>query len=357
MLNSLLFSPLKIREITLKNRIVVSPMCMYSAKDGVPNIFHQTHLGAMALGGSALVMVEATGVVMEGRISTGCLSLSNDEQEVAFKPIVNIIKSQNAIAAIQLAHAGRKASFSTPTNEAGPRLLSPSEGGWNTVGPSAIAFDEKSSTPKELTKEEMLNLIEAFVKSAKRALNVGFEVIEIHSAHGYLLHEFLSPLSNTRSDEFGGSLENRMRFPLMVAKALREFWPQHLPVFVRISATDWSPEGWNINDSIIYAQELKKLGIDLVDVSTGGNVSHVKIPVAPGYQVQFSSEIKTKAHIKTGAVGLITQARQAENILLKEEADLIFLARTLLKNPNWPLSASKELNANIQFPAQYARGI
>lgn len=356
MLESMLFSPLKLRDLTLKNRIIVSPMCMYSATNGIPNIFHQTHLGAMALGGSAVVMVEATGVVMEGRISTGCLSLSNDEQEEAFKPIIQIIKAQNAIPAIQLAHAGRKASFAAPTDTSPSVLLNPNEGGWITVAPSALSFDDKSAMPHALTKEEILNLVDDFVKSAKRALRLGFEIIEIHSAHGYLLHEFLSPLSNKREDEFGGSLENRMRFPLMVARALRELWPQNLPVFVRLSATDWTSDGWTINDSVLYAKELKKLGIDLIDVSTGGNV-HAKIPLAPGYQVQFSNEIKQKAQIDTGAVGLITEARQAENILLKDEATVIFLARTLLKNPNWPLNAAKELNAKIKIPGQYARGI
>lgn len=354
-MSSLLFSPLTIRGLTLKNRIVVSPMCMYSAKDGVANLFHLTHLGAMANGGAGVVMVEATGIVPEGRISTGCLSLSNDQQMNAFKPIVQVIKNQNAAPAIQLAHSGRKGSFSTPDDSGPSRFLTLSEGGWQVQAPSPIAFNKDYGTPQELSVSEMLKIKDQFLSSAKRALEAGFEIIEIHAAHGYLLHEFLSPLSNHRTDEFGGIIENRMRFPLMVAQALREFWPNNLPVFVRISATDWSEGGWTIEDSLIFTNELKKIGIDLIDVSTGGNVADAKIPVAPGYQVPFAKAIKEKNNILTGAVGLIDDPMMAEKILQNNEASLIFLGRALLRNPNWPLHAAKLLGDKIKAPAQYFR--
>lgn len=354
-MSSLLFSPITIRELTLKNRIVVSPMCMYAATDGLANLFHLTHLGAMANGGSGVIMVEATGVVPEGRISTGCLALSNDQQMNAFRSIVQVIKNQKAAPGIQLAHSGRKGSFSTPNDQSPTHYLSIEEGGWQVQGPSPIAFDSNYGIPTEISVSEMLLVKDQFLSSAKRALEAGFEIIEIHAAHGYLLHEFLSPLSNKRVDEFGGSIENRMRFPLMIAKSLREFWPQHLPVFVRISATDWTEDGWTIEDSLIFTNELKKVGIDLIDVSTGGNVPDAKIPLSPGYQVPFSKAIKEKNNMHTGAVGLIEDPQLAEEILQKNEATLIFLGRALLRNPNWPLHAAKILGDKIPAAAQYFR--
>lgn len=348
-----LFSPLKLRDLTLRNRILVAPMCMYSAVDGVANDWHLVHLGARASGGASVVIVEATGVVAEGRISDGCLALYNQTQMQALKPITAFIKSQGAIAAIQLAHAGRKASFATPKN--GGALLPLDKGGWNVVGPSALSFSDRYRTPRALTHQEINELIESFKHSARLALEAGFEIIEIHAAHGYLLHEFLSPLSNKRTDEYGGSLENRMRFPLAVAKALRDLWPVHLPVFVRISATDWTEGGWNEEESVILVRELKKIGIDLMDISTGGNVSDAKIPLTPGYQVPFAEKIKNETGIITGAVGLITQFDQAEEILQKNQADVVLLARELLRNPNWPIDAAVYFKEKAPIPLQYER--
>lgn len=348
-----LLSPLKLRELTLKNRIIVSPMCMYSATNGIANDWHLVHLGARASGGASVVIVEATGVVAEGRISESCLALYNQAQMLALKPITAFIKSQGAIPAIQLAHAGRKASMSNPFN--GERLLGLDEGGWEVVAPSSIAFSDRYATPKSLSVKEIHELVESFKHSARLALEAGFEIIEGHSAHGYLMHEFLSPLSNKRTDEFGGSLENRMRFPLMVARGLREVWPSHLPVFFRISATDWTDGGWTIEDSVVYTNELKKIGIDLIDVSTGGNVSGAKIPLTPGYQVPFAEQIKAQTKIATGAVGLITDFDQAEEILQTNKADVILLARELLRDPNWPIRASLHFGERPQVPPQYAR--
>ncbi len=348
-----LLSPLKLRELTLKNRIVVSPMCMYSAVNGIANDWHLVHLGARASGGAAVVIVEATGVVAEGRISESCLALYNQAQMLALKPITAFIKSQGSIPAIQLAHAGRKASMSNPFN--GERLLELNEGGWEVVGPSAIAFSERYATPKALSVKEIHELVESFKHSARLALEAGFEIIEGHSAHGYLMHQFLSPLSNKRTDEFGGSLENRMRFPLMVAQALRDVWPAHLPVFFRISATDWTDGGWSIEDSVVYVNELKKIGIDLIDVSTGGNVSGAKIPLTPGYQTPFAEQVKAQTGIVTGAVGLITDFDQAEEILKTKKADVILLARELLRDPNWPIRAALHFGEKAKVPPQYAR--
>ena len=333
-----LFSQLTLRSLTLKNRIIVSPMCMYSAKDGVPNEWHMVHLGSRAVGGAAVVIVEATGVVPEGRITHACLALHNIAQAEAFKPITAFIKSQGSIPAIQLAHSGRKG-----------------EGGWPVSAPSAIAFSERYQTPKELTVLEINQLVQSFKQSAKLALVAGFQIIEAHGAHGYLLHEFLSPISNKRADEFGGSLQNRMRFPLMVAQALRDEWPQDLPVFFRISATDWVDGGWSLDESVIFCQELKKIGIDFIDVSTGGNVTNVKIPLTPGYQVPFAEQIKKQVDIPTGAVGLITGARQAEDILIAGKADAILLARELLREPYWPIKAANDLGEKISVPLQYER--
>lgn len=351
-MTEILFTPLKIRDLTLKNRIIVSPMCQYSATNGIPNEWHMVHLGSRAVGGAAVVIVEATGVTAEGRISDGDLALYNQAQVNAFKPITSFIKSQGSIPAVQLAHAGRKASTAVSWVKDG--MLEDSEGGWDVVAPSAIAFSPKYKMPKELSSKEILELVENFKHSARLALEAGFEIIEAHAAHGYLLHQFLSPLSNHRTDEYGGSLENRMRFPLMIAKALRTTWPSHLPLFFRISATDWTNGGWTLEESIIFCKELKELGVDFIDVSTGGNV-YAKIPLSPGYQVPYAEEIKKQTSMLTGAVGLITDAFQAEEILQGQKADAILLARELLRDPYWPLHAANELGVEIEIPDQYKR--
>ncbi len=338
MMSTKLFSPLKIRELTLKNRIMMAPMCQYSAKNGVANDWHLVHLGQRAVGGVGLIVAEATGVVSEGRISNGCLALFNQEQCDAFKPITAFIKAQNSVPAIQLAHSGRKGQC---------------EG--EHYAPSAIAFSEEYKTPRALETKEIYKLVENFGHSARLALRAGFEVIEAHMAHGYLVHEFLSPLTNKRTDEFGGPLENRMKFPLMVAAALREVWPKNLPVFVRISATDWTEGGWDLEQSIVFCRALKKIGIDFIDVSSGGNIATAKIPFAPNYQVPFAKAIKEQAGILTGAVGLITRPGQAEDILIRDEADAILLGRELLREPYWAIKAALELGEKVPFPKQYER--
>ncbi len=349
-----LFSDLKIREISFRNRIFVSPMCQYSAYEGVPNEWHFVHLGARAAGGAGMVMVEASAIVPEGRISYADLGIWNDHQMEEFKRITDFIKSQGSVPAIQLAHAGRKASTDKPWTGGG--YLPKAKGGWDVVAPSALAFSEDSPEPVELTSEGIQALVTAYAEATERSLKAGFEVIELHMAHGYLLHQFLSPHSNKRSDEFGGSLENRMRFPLMVTQAVRKIMPDKLPLFVRISATDWTEgEGWDLEQSVKLCEELKKLGVDLIDVSSGGIIRGVKIPTEPLYQVPFAEEIKKQAGILTGAVGLITQAQEAEEILVCDKADTIFLARALLRDPNWPIHAALELGADAPIPNQYLR--
>lgn len=337
-MTSKLFTPLKIRQTVFKNRIMVAPMCQYSANDGVANDWHLVHLGSRATGGAGLVIVEATGVVMEGRISNHCLALENTAQRDAFTRITQFIKSQNAIPGIQLAHSGRKG-----------------EGQWDLYAPSAVAFSDRYQTPRALLTSEIYALVDKFLHSAALALEAGFEVIELHAAHGYLMHQFLSPLSNFRNDEFGGSLENRMRFPLMVARALRTFWPADKAVFVRISATDHTLGGWDLEQSIHFCRELKKIGIDFIDVSTGGNVSGASIAIGPGYQVEYAHAIKKEVGIFTGAVGLITEAHQAEAILSEDKADAILLARVLLRDPYWPINAALELGEKPDIPKQYER--
>lgn len=337
-MNSKLFSPLKIRETNLKNRIIVAPMCQYSAVDGIVNDWHLVHLGSRAVGGAGLIIVEATGVVMEGRITNCCLSLENTKQRDAFKRITTFIKDQNSIPAIQLAHSGRKG-----------------EGDWDLYAPSAVTFSDQYRTPRALEVKEVYAIADKFVHAARHALEAGFEVIEVHMAHGYLLHQFLSPLSNFRTDEFGGALENRMRLPLLVAKALRDFWPKDKAVFVRISATDWTEGGWDLDQSIAFCRELKKIGIDFVDVSTGGNVANAKIPSGPGYQVEFASAIKKEVDILTGVVGLITKGRQAEEIIASEKADAVLLGREFLRDPYWPINAAIELGEKPIVKKQYER--
>lgn len=349
-----LFSPIKIRDIEIPNRLVVSPMCMYSSKDGFTDPWHLVHLGSRAVGGAGLVFTEATAVSPEGRISPDDLGIWKEEHIPGLKEITGFLKQHGSVCGIQLAHAGRKASTASPWK--GRKRLVPVEGGWNTVAPSPIPFDPSDPLPEALDKVGIEKIINDFRQAAERALKAGFEVVELHAAHGYLLHEFLSPLSNMRIDDYGGSFENRCRLLLEVIQAVREVWPEKLPLFVRISATDWVEDGWGIEDSIRLALEMKELGVDLVDCSSGGNISTATIPVKKGYQTNFAREVRMKASISTGAVGLITEAKEAEYILRKEEADLIFIGREFLRNPYFPMTAAKELGGNIPTPPQYARG-
>jgi 2,4-dienoyl-CoA reductase-like NADH-dependent reductase (Old Yellow Enzyme family) len=348
-----LFTPLRIREIELKNRIAVSSMCQYSAVDGHPQTWHLVHLGSRAVGGAGLVMAEASAVESCGKISPTDTGLYLDSHVEAWRPVVEFIRSQGVVAGIQLAHAGRKASTAAPW--LGGKPVGPADGGWTPVAPSALAFDEGYSVPHALSLQEIDGVVAAFRKAAERALAVGFEVAEIHAAHGYLLHQFLSPLCNIRQDEYGGSFENRIRLLLRVTKSVREVWPERLPLFVRISATDWKEGGWDLEQSIELSRRLKSLGVDLIDASSGGGVANVKIPVAPGYQVAFAESIRKKAGIATGAVGVITDPAQAESILVTGQADLIFLARQLLRDPYWPRRAAKALDFKLKPPVQYER--
>ncbi|WP_111597606.1 NADH:flavin oxidoreductase/NADH oxidase [Chitinophaga skermanii] len=350
---SLLFSKLTIREVTFRNRITVSPMCMYSSEDGFANNWHMVHLGSRAVGGAGLVIFEATAVSPEGRISIGDLGLWKDEHIPVLQEIVTFIHEQGAIAGIQLAHAGRKASFDIPFK--GTRLLAPGEGGWQTVAPSAIPFSEATSTPQALNADGIKKVIKDFVKATIRALQAGFKVIEIHAAHGYLLHEFLSPLSNKRSDHYGGSFENRTRLLREIVQAVRTEWPSYYPLFVRISATDWVENGWSISDSVALAKELMPLGVDLIDASSGANIPNVKIPAKPLYQVPLSASIKELSGILTGAVGLITTPQEAEDIIAKGQADMVMMARQLLRDPYFPMHAAHALGASITWPVQYER--
>ncbi|MET0751740.1 MAG: NADH:flavin oxidoreductase/NADH oxidase [Pyrinomonadaceae bacterium] len=352
---SKLFEKFKLRGIEFRNRIWVSPMCQYSSEEGMPTDWHLVHLGSRAVGGAGLVIQEATAVSPEGRISPQDAGIWSDAHAEAYERITKFIKSQGAIAGIQLAHAGRKASTAAPWN--GGKKVDESEGGWQTIAPSAIAFDEDYPMPREMTTDDIEKVKSDFVEAAERSLKAGFEVIEIHAAHGYLLHEFLSPLSNKRTDEYGGSFENRVRFPLETAKAVREAVPEHLPVFVRISATDWTEDGWDSEQSVEFCKLLKAIGIDLIDCSTGGNVPSAKIPVAPNYQVPFAAEIRQKVGIATAAVGLITEPLQGEEILQKGEADAVMIARQFLREPYFPFRAARELGGEIDVPKQYGRAI
>ena len=348
-----LFSPYTLREVTFRNRVFVSPMCQYSAVDGMPNNWHLVHLGSRAVGGAGLVMAEATAVSPIGRITPLDLGIWSDAHTEAFKPIVEFIKQHGAVPAIQIAHAGRKASCEEPWK--GGKYLPQAEGGWQTVAPSAIALTPNHATPKELTTEEIEQTVADFEAAAQRALVAGFDVLEFHCAHGYLMNEFLSPLTNKRTDEYGGSMENRCRLVLRIARLLRALWPQDKPVFVRISAVDWVEGGWSIEDSIQLGLWLKEIGIDLIDCSSGGLLLDAKIPAGPGYQTGFASAIRTQSDIATGAVGMITGPAQAEHILVTGQADAVFLARELLRDPYWPLHAAHELRADVEWPVQYAR--
>lgn len=350
---SLLFSPLALRSLTLKNRIVVSPMCQYSSEEGFANDWHLVHLGSRAVGGAGLVIAEATAVSPEGRISAADLGIWNDEHIPHLKRITSFIHQNDSLAGIQIAHAGRKASTLPPWF--GGHSVKPEDGGWQTVGPSAIGFRENDQLPRALTNTEIRNVVVDFAAAAERAAEAGFKVLEIHAAHGYLLHQFLSPLSNERKDEYGGSFENRIRLLIEVVEAVQKVWPDDLPLMVRISATDWAEGGWDIGQSVELCKTLKQMGVDLIDCSSGGLILNAKITVGPGYQVQFSEQIKKEAGILTGAVGLITSAAQAESILNSQKADLIILARQLLRDPYFPLHAAHQLQIDIRWPVQYDR--
>ena len=350
---ALLFEPVKIRSVELKNRIVVSPMCQYSSVDGFANDWHLVHLGTRAIGGAALVFTEAAAVSPEGRITLDDLGIWKDEHIIFLKRITDFIKEHGAVPGMQLAHAGRKASHFSPWK--GGKFLKKEEGEWQTIAPSAIAYREGEPLPKEITKPEIDQLLKDFSNAALRAVKAGFKVLEIHAAHGYLLNEFLSPLSNHRNDEYGGSFENRIRLLLEVVKEIRTVIKNELPLFVRISATDWVDGGWDENDSVALSKILKEEGVDLIDCSSGGNSHEQKITVKPLYQVPFSEKIKRETGILTAAVGLITTAQEAEQILVGQKADLIILARQLLREPYFPLHAAKELGIDINWPSQYER--
>jgi 2,4-dienoyl-CoA reductase-like NADH-dependent reductase (Old Yellow Enzyme family) len=350
---SKLLSRFKLRELEFKNRIFVSPMCQYSAHDGIADTWHMVHLGSRAVGGAGLVMVEATAVVPEGRISPHDMGIWSDRHAEALAPIARFIREQGAVPAIQLAHAGRKASVDAPWLSRS--ALISENGGWQVVAPSAVPFSPGSPLPRELSVAEMDGIVAAFAAAAKRSLAAGFEVAEIHMAHGYLLHEFLSPLSNRRNDAYGGSLENRARLPLRVAQAVRDVWPQNLPFFVRISATDWVEGGWDLAQSLQLCRWLKDAGVDLIDCSTGGMTPDAKIPAGPGFQTPFAAAIRQELGIAVGAVGLITAPVQAEQIVATGSADVVFLARELLRDPYWPLHAAHALGAEVKWPVQYER--
>ncbi len=349
-----LFTPFALRSLTLRNRIVVSPMCQYSSTDGFATNWHLVHLGSRAVGGAALVMSEATAVSPEGRISPHDLGIWSDAHLARLEPITRFIDEQGAIAGMQLAHAGRKASVDVPWR--GGKALDESEGGWRPIlAPTAQPFSSRTPVPTALATDEIHRITDDFRDAARRALAAGFRVIELHGAHGYLLHEFLSPLSNTRSDEYGGAFENRVRFTLETVDAVRSVWPERLPLLVRLSATDWVDGGWDIEQSVDLSRRLKQRGVDLIDCSSGGNVSGARIPLGPGYQVPFAERIRHEAGIPTGAVGLITDPQQAEDIVASGKADVVVLARPLLRDPHWPLHAAKVLGADITWPPQYQR--
>lgn len=348
-----LFTPLKIKDLTLKNRITVSPMCMYSSMDGFSTNWHLVHVGSRAVGGAGLILMEATAVSPEGRITPDDLGLWKDEHIDGLREIIDFASSQDTTMGVQLAHAGRKASTTSPWK--GAKFLPSAEKGWKTVAPSAIPFHEHNEAPEALDSKGIQKVVTDFRKAAARAVEAGFEVAEIHAAHGYLLHQFLSPLSNQREDQYGGSFENRIRLLLEVTEAVQEEWPKNLPLFVRISATDWAEGGWTAEESVRLSQILKERGVDLIDCSSGGLVPYAQIPVKKGYQVPFAEQIKAETGILTGAVGLITTPEEAEEILSEDKADLIFIARESLRNPHFPLHAATALGHDLEWPPQYDR--
>ena len=351
---SALFSPITLRGLTLKNRIVVSPMCQYSAEDGVANDWHFTHINNLALSGASMFCIEATHVEAIGRITPGCLGLYNDACEAALEPILKSVRKHSSTAiAMQLAHAGRKASSARPWD--GGQLIPLSEGGWQTVGPSALPHKEGEAAPVALDASGLKRIREAFVDSTRRAARLGIDAIEVHGAHGYLLHQFLSPISNKRTDEYGGSLENRMRYPLEVFDAVRAAFPDDKPVGMRVSSTDWVEGGWDLAQTIEFAKALKARGVDWIDASSGGVSPLQKIPLGPGYQVQFAEAIKRETGLPTIAVGLITEARLAEEIVASGKADMVALARGMLYDPRWAWHAAAELGGEVEAPPQYWR--
>ncbi len=350
-----IFSPLAQRSVILRNRIAVSPMCQYSAVDGMPDNWHLVHLGSRAVGGAGAVLAEATAISADGRISPNDTGLWNDAQMLAWQPVARFITAHGAVAGMQLAHAGRKASTFRPWDGHGP--MSAEQGGWPTVAPSAVPFDAEAPVPAALDRAGIQRVVADFRDAARRALSAGFELLELHAAHGYLLHQFLSPLSNQRGDEYGGSFENRTRLLREVLAAVREVWPERLPLWIRISATDWAEAdaGWNIEQSVQLAQQVKTLGVDLIDVSSGGTLPHASVPVAPGYQVPFAARIRRQSGIATGAVGLITTPSQAAAIVDDDGADVVLLARESLRDPYFPMRAAAELGVSIAAPVQYQR--
>jgi 2,4-dienoyl-CoA reductase-like NADH-dependent reductase (Old Yellow Enzyme family) len=348
-----LFTPFTQRSVTLRNRLVIAPMCEYSATDGLPNDWHFVHLGSRAVGGAGLLITEATAISPEGRISAGDVGIWNEAQQQAWQPIIAFIKAQGAVAGVQLAHAGRKASSMRPWEGGGP--LTAEAGAWQTVAPSAIPFDQHWHVPLALDHAGIAQVIADFRAAAERALAAGFQLIELHGAHGYLLHQFLSPLSNHRTDEYGGSFENRTRLVREVITAVREVWPEHLPLWLRVSATDWSDGGWDVEQTVQLAREVKSMGVDLIDVSSGGLIPHVKIPLSPGYQVPFAARVRHDAGIATGAVGLITESTHAARIIDEGSADVVLIARESLRDPYFPRRAAQELGVTISAPEQYQR--
>ena len=350
-----LFTPRTQREVTLRNRITVSPMCQYSCEDGHATDWHLVHLGSRAVGGAGCVMAEAAAVSPEGRISPADLGVWQDSHTEPLARVFRFLKKQNAVPAIQLAHAGRKASTAPPWDGGG--VLGAAQGGWDhVVAPSAMPFHDGYHVPEALNQAGIDTLVAAFAAAATRMLEAGAEIIELHAAHGYLLHQFLSPLSNRREDQYGGSFENRTRMVRETVAAVREVWPERLPLWLRISATDWVAGGWSLEESIELARQLGPLGVDLVDCSSGGAVPHAEIPVGPGYQVEFAERIRAEAGLATGAVGLITEPEQADRIVRNGQADVVLLARELLRRPQWPLHAARELGVDAPLPKQYERG-
>lgn len=348
-----LFESLQQRSLRLRNRIVVSPMCQYSLPDGAPGDWHLVHLGSRATGGASVVITEAAAVSTEGRISPADAGMWNDRQAQAWSRIAAFVRSQGSVPGMQLAHAGRKASTAEPWK--GGKAVAPADGGWEPVAPSALAFSADYPFPRAMDEAGIAKVIADFRAAAVRALDAGFELIELHAAHGYLLHQFLSPLSNQRADRWGGSFENRTRLVHEVLVALREVWPERYPLWLRISATDWAEGGWDIEQSIELSRSVRGLGVDLVDVSSGGLAPGVRIPVGPGYQVGFAARIRKEAGIATGAVGLIVEPRQAQDIIANGEADVVLLAREELRDPYWPRRAAKALGVEIEAPLQYQR--
>ncbi len=349
----MLFSQLKLRGVTFRNRVFVSPMCQYSSPGGQVGDWHLVHLGSRAVGGAALVLTEATAVSPEGRISPDDAGIWSDGLAERFAPIAAFIRSQGAVAGLQLAHAGRKASTTVPWRGDGPVAVA--DGGWQAIAPSALPFAAGQPAPRAMAEADLAAVRGQFVAAARRAAGAGFQVVELHIAHGYLLHQFLSPLSNRRDDGYGGTLDGRMRFPLEVAAAVRAAWPEELPLFVRISATDWVEGGWGPDDAVAFARRLKDAGVDLVDCSSGGLVPNAQVPVGPGYQTPFAARVRREAGIASGAVGMITEPFQAEQIVATGEADAVLLARALLRDPYWPLHAAHALGAEGAWPDQYLR--